>query len=146
MLLDTEADSGEFKSATCRGLKAAGCAAAVSPTHFLQLVREIVRVRRQRARFFPGRLFADPAWEILLELTLADQQQLRLTISRLCARVDVPTTTALRWIATMTEDGFLVRRDDPTDRRRKYIELSPAGRAGMLEYCASIAMSHRLAA
>jgi hypothetical protein len=34
-----------------------------------RLVRRIIRHRQQRARFFDGELFADPAWDILLDLT-----------------------------------------------------------------------------
>lgn len=111
-----------------------------------QFVRGIIRRRRERAKFFPNWLFADPAWEILLALTLAEQRQLRLSVSSLCDRVDVPRTTALRWIASMTEEGLLVRRDDPTDRRRKYVELSPGALASMVEYCFATAAPDRLAA
>jgi hypothetical protein len=109
-------------------------------------VAAMIRGRRDRARFFPNRLFADPAWEILLALTLAEQQQARLSISHLCDRIDVPATTALRWIASLTDEGFLIRRDDPTDRRRKYIELSPSALANMVDYCLAMDGELRLAA
>ena len=36
----------------------------------------------------------------------------------------VPPTTALRWIAQMTEAGLLERIEDETDRRRAFIALS----------------------
>ena len=36
-----------------------------------RLVRRIIRQRQLRARFFDGDLFADPAWDLLLDLTAA---------------------------------------------------------------------------
>ena len=106
------------------------------------VVEDIIARRRDRLAFFPERLFADPAWEILLALTLAESRQCRLTVSNLCDCVAAPATTALRWISLMTDQGFLVRRDDPTDRRRKFIELSADSRAKMNGYCSMAATTH----
>src|SRR5688500_5263181 len=69
-------------------------------------VAAMSRERRERSAFFPNRLFADPAWEILLALTLAHARQHRLDITKLCQRVDVPPTTVLRWINAMIEEGL----------------------------------------
>ena len=98
----------------------------------------IIRERRERSAFFPNRLFADPAWEILLALTLAQSRQHRLDITKLCQRVDVPPTTALRWINALVDEGLLVRLADVNDLRRKYVELSPEAWAKMGEYVVAI--------
>ena len=95
--------------------------------------------RRERYGLFGQHLFADPAWDILLVLTIAECRQRRVTVSQLCERVDVPMTTALRWIANMTDEGLLVRRDDMTDKRRKFIELSPDALRKMIQYCSATA-------
>lgn len=99
----------------------------------------VMAARRARGDLFGRHLFADPAWDILLALTVAESRQRRLTISQLCERVDVPPTTALRWIVIMTEEGLLVRSDDATDKRRKFIVLSPAAREKMAEHLAATA-------
>src|SRR3990170_2463004 len=44
-------------------------------------IREILRQRRNRDRFFDAELFADPAWDILLELYGAELGQHRLSVS-----------------------------------------------------------------
>ena len=36
-----------------------------------------------------------------------------------------PATTALRWMKTMSEQGLFVRRADPHDGRRMFVELAP---------------------
>ena len=94
------------------------------PTVLRDQVRSIIRARRLRERFFREDLFADPAWDILLELFQAESTQIRVTVSSLCHSAAVPATTALRWIKTLTEGGLLMRRMDPHDGRRVFIELT----------------------
>jgi DNA-binding MarR family transcriptional regulator len=45
-------------------------------------------------------------------------------VSSLCIAAEVPPTTALRWIKSLTDRGLFVRRPDPRDARRVFIELS----------------------
>ena len=96
-------------------------------------VRSILRARRTRDRFFDGDLFADPAWDILLELYEAELRHYRLQISSLCIGAAVPPTTALRWIKSLEQRGMLVRTDDPNDRRRVFAVLSDYARKQMDE-------------
>lgn len=109
-------------------------------------VKGIIRERRTRSAFFPNRLFADPAWEILLALTLAHARQHRLDITNLSKRIDVPQTTVLRWINAMVDEGLLLRHGDVNDLRRTYIELSPEAWVRMEEYVAAIHPSQSRAA
>jgi len=51
-------------------------------------------------------------------------EQSRVAVSSLCIAAAVPATTALRWIRTLTDHGLFVRRADPDDGRRIFIELS----------------------
>jgi DNA-binding MarR family transcriptional regulator len=97
-------------------------------------VRAIIRARRLRDQYFGTDLFADPAWDILLDLYAAQLEKQRVAVSSLCIAAAVPATTALRWIKTLTDLGLLVRSADPQDGRRVYIELSPATEAGLAAY------------
>ena len=101
-------------------------------------VRYVIRARRLRARFFDAELFADPAWDMLLDLLAAEIQQHRVPVSSLCIAAAVPATTALRWIKTLTDNQMFVRRADPHDGRRIFVELSPAASQGMHAYFAEI--------
>jgi hypothetical protein len=98
------------------------------------LIRSIIRARRLRDRYFKGGLFADPAWDMLLDLMAARLERHRVAVSSLCIAAAVPPTTALRWIKTLTDQGILVRCADPADGRRVYIELSDDAARSLTAY------------
>ena len=110
------------------------------------LIRAIIRARRLRDQFFDSELFADPAWDILLDLTAARLEHTPVAVSSLCIAAAVPPTTALRWIKTLTEAGLLVRAADTRDGRRVFIELSEPAAAGMIAYLQAVARSGTLLA
>ena len=103
-----------------------------------EAIRSIIRARRIRGNHFPPDLFADPAWDMMLDLLQAEIVQHRVPVSSLCIAAAVPATTALRWIKTMTDRGLLVRRDDPHDGRRRFIEMSPSASAALRSYFAEV--------
>ena len=102
------------------------------------VVRSVIRARHLRSRFFEEDLFADPAWDMLLDLLQAEIAQLRVPVSSLCIAAAVPATTALRWLKTMTDKGLFVRRADPHDGRRVFVELAPTASVAMRRYFAEV--------
>lgn len=103
-----------------------------------RLVRRIIRQRQLRARFFDADLFADPAWDMLLDLAAARAEHQRVSVTSLCIASGVPPTTALRWIGQMTEAGLLARIEDETDRRRAFIALTDRAADAMARYFAEM--------
>ncbi len=101
-------------------------------------LRAIIRARRLRDQYFSGELFADPAWDMLLDLLLARMEQRMVAVSSLCIAAAVPPTTALRWIKRLTEEGIFVRTADPRDGRRVFIDLSEEAAAAMMAYVFSL--------
>lgn len=101
-------------------------------------VRSVIRARRLRSRFFTEELFADPAWDMLLDLLQAEISQLRVPVSSLCIAAAVPATTALRWLRTMVDQNLFVRRADPHDGRRVFVELAPDTSRAMRGYFAEL--------
>ena len=99
-----------------------------------EIVRGVIRARRLRSRYFADDLFADPAWDMLLDLLQAEIAQLRVPVSSLCIAAAVPATTALRWLKTMTDKGLFVRRADPHDGRRVFVELAPEASVALRRY------------
>ena len=97
-------------------------------------IHNMLKLRRHRDRFFAGELFADPAWDILLELYAAALGQFRISVSNLCIAAAVPATTALRWIKQLEDAGLIQRRPDRTDGRRHFIMLSDEALSSMNAY------------
>lgn len=104
----------------------------------VEAVRTVIRARRLRGRFFADDLFADPAWDMLLDLLQAEIAQLRVPVSSLCIAAAVPATTALRWLKSMTDQGIFLRRADPHDGRRVFVELAPDASLAMRRYFAEV--------
>ncbi|WP_242125865.1 winged helix DNA-binding protein [Sphingobium sp. Sx8-8] len=100
-------------------------------------VRDLLRARRLRDDFLPADLFADPAWDMLLDLLAARLEHERVSVSSLCIASAVPPTTALRWIRTLTEKGFVQRHADPHDGRRVFIALADATAEAMTRWFAA---------
>ncbi len=97
-------------------------------------IRAIIKLRRLRDRHFDPELFADPAWDMMLDLMAARAEHTRVSVSSLCIAAAVPATTALRWIKTLTDQGVFIRVADPTDGRRVFIELSDKAAGNIAKY------------
>ena len=98
------------------------------------LVRRLLRLRRDRDRHFPSEIFADPAWDMMLDLVASRLEGRRVAVSSLCIAACVPTTTALRWIRSLSEAGIFDRATDPADARRTWISLSAQASDGMMAW------------
>lgn len=120
------------------GAASAGTPPAGSALPDPQVVRQIIANRQARARFFDPELFGDPAWDMLLDLTAAHGEGVRVSVSSLCIAAGVPATTALRWLTQMVESGIFERVPDPADKRRAFIALSEKALRAMSGYFASL--------
>lgn len=105
-----------------------------------RLVRRLISARQARSKFFDGELFADPAWDMLLDLTAAHAEHSQVSVTSLCIAAEVPATTALRWIKQLVESGVFVRVADPSDRRRAFIALSEPSIEAMARYFDEVEM------
>lgn len=100
-------------------------------------VRGLLQARRLRDRYLPPDLFADPAWDMMLDLMAARLAGKRVSVSSLCIAAAVPPTTALRWIGQLTDRGIFVRTNDPDDARRVFISLSDEAAESIIAWFAA---------
>ena len=105
------------------------------------VLRRIIKARQARMRHFDADLFADPAWDILLDLAAARAERQQVSVTSLCIAAGVPATTALRWIGQMVDADLLVRVSDPHDRRRAYIALSDHTADALARYFSEIGVT-----
>lgn len=99
-------------------------------------LESLFRIRRLRVRHVAGLIFGEPAWDILLDLTVAQFWRRETSVTSLCIAADVPPTTALRWINNMTRNGMIVRRPCERDGRRSFLAAAPHVYAAMIALAA----------
>jgi len=85
-----------------------------------------LRRRRDDATAVKG-LFGEPAWDILLDLFIANERGSQLQVSSVCIEAGVPSTTILRWIARLERENMIYRVADSGDMRRRYVRLTDHG-------------------
>ena len=103
-----------------------------------RLARTIYRERVRRSAYFPVGVFGEPAWDILLDLFVAAKSNELRSIKAICLASQVPEATALRYIDLLADHGLVERRQDKTDRRRKFLSLTPLGERNMQDYLTSM--------
>jgi hypothetical protein len=109
-------------------------AAAGAQSSVLAAAAEACAARRRLYALFGRRLFCDPSWDILLELFVSTLEGRKVTVSTACMAACAPTTTALRHIAYLVQEGLVVRRPHPADARSTYLELTGPAVAKLTQY------------
>ncbi|MEW5422163.1 response regulator [Amorphus sp. 3PC139-8] len=97
-------------------------------------LRALIAARSDRDSIFDPNLFSDPAWDMLLDLALAEACGRPISVTSLCLASRAPTTTALRRIDDLQDSGLIERIPDQADRRRITVRLTDSGRERMEEY------------
>jgi hypothetical protein len=90
--------------------------------------------RRRRTRFLPEHLFAEPAWDILLDLFVNGVRNRAISITSACIAGGIPATTGLRWLGVLEKEGLLVRETSGGDARVTWVRLSQDGMNIMRSY------------
>lgn len=109
-------------------------AGAGAQSSVLAAAAEACAARRRLYALFGRRLFCDPSWDILLELFVSTLEGRKVTVSTACMAACAPTTTALRHIAYLVEEGLVVRRPHPADLRSTYLELTGQAVSRLTQY------------
>jgi len=106
----------------------------------LALARKTYALRRKRAAIFGNPdLFGEPAWDILLDLFIADGEGKTVSVSSACIGSAAPPTTGLRWLGVLADEGLVLRENDQEDHRRVMVRLTPAGHAAMERFFEAVA-------
>jgi hypothetical protein len=104
--------------------------------HLAPRIRSYLAGRRAREAMLGEQWFADPAWDMLLDLLACHLERRRVTVTSACIAAAVPPTTALRWLDRLVKEGAVLRAEDPEDRRKAYVKIGPEMAARMIEWAA----------
>jgi DNA-binding response OmpR family regulator len=103
------------------------------------LLRKLIRAESTRSMAIGGKALGDPAWNILLDLILASLEDRKVAVSSACIVAGVATTTALRLITRMVDDGVLMRVPDENDGRRHFLAIEPTVEQALKNYIGDLA-------
>jgi len=104
---------------------------------FAEMARVSYAKRRKRTTLFGDpELFGEPAWDILLDLYIAQVEDKSVSVSSACIGSASPPTTGLRWLGVLADQGLLEREHDPQDQRRVLVRLTEKALDAMDDYFA----------
>lgn len=106
--------------------------------HWVGIAEELYRDRQKRRSTFSADLFGEPAWDMMLDLYVAEKRCQQVSVTSACIGSQVPTTTALRCIVKLEQYGLIERIQDQADARRLFVRLTIDGYTKMTEYLAGI--------
>jgi len=113
-------------------------AVAMHHADLTEFARQILAGRKQRERFFDPVLFSNPAWDILLNLYLADADGQSVDLFESCGPSAVPHGVALRWLAYLKQEEMVIEIPDPAQTGRTVIQLSEQTRLTISAYLGSL--------
>jgi DNA-binding MarR family transcriptional regulator len=97
-------------------------------------LKRVIRARNRRSSLFSGELFIDPAWDILLELSLARLEGRGVTTGDLVRLSSVRESIVLRWIDKLVQDGWILPDPEPSGEQGAVLDLSAKAAAGMQKW------------
>jgi hypothetical protein len=113
------------------------------PAILLKSVTWLIRARRDRACYLPQDLFAEPAWDILLELFRGFLANEQVPVSSACMAAGVPASTGQRWLRILENQAMVLRSGDPRNAGKAFVVLAPATRDSLRRYFLDIVDADR---
>lgn len=113
-------------------------AAAMQHAGLTEFARQILVGRKQRERFFDPILFSNPAWDILLNLYVADADGRPVNVLESCTASAVPQGVALRWLGYLQQEEMVIETTSPTHSRQTLVRLSEQARLAISSYLGSL--------
>lgn len=108
--------------------------APASEAHLAAVAEREYASRRKREKLMPFDIFAEPGWDMLLDLYVQRFRKRPVSVNSLCIAAIVPQTTALRWIDKLRQLGLIKRERSTGDNRVVHVTLTAEGADHMEEY------------
>jgi hypothetical protein len=106
----------------------------------------LYKERRARDVFLEsGRgLWSDPAWDMLLDLFIANEEGRMVNVTSACIGGCIPTSTGLRRVDQLLNAGLIHRTTHPSDGRKGMLGLTPRATNDMKRYLDEVLRSRAL--
>lgn len=90
----------------------------------VRLAEAILDMRTMRDVVFGPEWFADPAWDLLLEVYVAQQRDRTTQLQAMCIAARVPRSTGDRIVNRLVAAGLLLKTTDSSRKRGVRLHLS----------------------
>lgn len=100
-----------------------------SATQLVEFGRLMFALRQQRYDFCHPAMLGEPAFDILLSLYTAADEQSGINLARLSELSRLSQSSGLRWIDYLSSKKLIERKPHPTDKRSSLVNLTAEGRA-----------------
>lgn len=113
-------------------------AVAMHDGDLTEFARQLLAGHKQRDLYFDPMLFSNPAWDILLNLYVADAEGKPVGVLDACAVSPVPQGVALRWLGYLKQEEMVIETQDPAHPRQTVLRLSDQTRLTISSYLGSL--------
>ena len=98
----------------------------------------LLRLRQLRSDYVSSTLFAEPGWDMLLELYVIENSGSTTAASALLPHSPVAKSTKARWLDHLEELRLVRRRAHPLEPETEFVELTDEGIRELERYLRSI--------
>lgn len=89
------------------------------------LANGLLRALAEQPDFGARDVVFNPAWQLLLELFVAQLEHRPVPVTNACLSLGTAQTTALRYLTDLEKRGLIASLSDPVDGRRRLLRLTP---------------------
>ena len=127
-----------FERQTRKLIEDAERAAAMHKSDLTDYARLTLLGRKQRDHYFDPMLFSNPAWDILLNLYVADAEGTSVSVIDSCVASPVPQGVALRWLGYLKQEEMVIETPNSAQPRQTVIRLTDQTRLAVSAYLGSL--------
>jgi DNA-binding MarR family transcriptional regulator len=100
----------------------------------LALAKSLLRALAEQPDFGARDIVFSPAWQLILELFVAQLEQKPVPVTNACLSLGTAQTTALRYLTDLERRGLIASISDPADGRRRLLRLTPQVESELRSY------------
>ncbi len=94
----------------------------------------LLQLARRRDKLLGHDHLHEPGWQLLLDMFVRQADKALTSVTSACIGSGAASATALRYLKSFEQKGWIVRTPDPQDARRTYLSLN----AGLMDRMTSL--------
>ncbi|MEO0441832.1 MAG: helix-turn-helix domain-containing protein [Pseudomonadota bacterium] len=105
------------------------------------LAKVVLSQNRKRGLFLPQLEWGEPSWYVMLDLFVAEIEQLDTSHAAIAHRNNIPPSSARRYIALMVDRGLLEQASSDTPGQEQGMRLTRSAKHGLVSWIRNVMSS-----